>query len=69
MNSTAYFGNEPNDKGFRVRNISNSPAKKSKQSGPNSSMTLYGMKFNCSKEKESKKLNELITFYGKSPKR
>ena len=34
----------------------------------NGALTLYGQKFGFSKEKDEKKVHELMTFYGKIPK-
>lgn len=69
MNATACF-NEPFKAAnkFRVKNISNSPFhKKNNGETMNGSMTLYGTKFSLERGKESKKGNELATFYGKLP--
>jgi len=70
MRNTAYFTNSSVERtNFRVKHVSNSPAKKKTENSRfNAALTLYGQKFGFSKEKEDKKINELMTFYGKIPK-
>ena len=70
MRNTAYFNNMPYEKKtFRVKHVSNSPAKKKTEGAQFSgTLTLYGQKLGLSKEKEERKVMELMTFYGKGPK-
>lgn len=68
MRNTAYFNNVSLEKNhFRVKNVSNSPARKKTQNTLqfNGALTLYGHQFRAQKEKEQKKVQQLMTFYGK----
>lgn len=65
MNATAYFNPTPDKNSFRVKHLSNSPYKKKQETVAAGTMTLYGRKFFKSIGKETQKIPELATFYGK----
>lgn len=67
MNATAFFKSSTHDRNtFRIKHMSMSPYKKKSESPlENGSITLYGSKFGQTASKNSSKMPELVTFYGK----
>jgi hypothetical protein len=66
MSTAITLKHNPDPNTFRIKHASISPQKKKPSMPfPNGSITLYGAKFNQKPQKQSNKMPEMLTFYGK----